>query len=131
VGRKREWHRQLIELLKEGVATRNDGAYSIKTKQAAKRWMKKTSDWRERVFREIKRLDENAAEDYELSDTVSPPRIAISTEIVDHAHEFRQHDYRVLKLRGLIKDVRRCLQPHHLRQSAWRLGSVPATICSW
>lgn len=105
VRRKREWRRQLIELLKEGVAIRNDGAYSIRTKQAATRWMQRASDWRIRVFGEIKRLDENAAEDYELLDIVQPPRICISTPMTNHAHEFQQHDYRVLKLRGLIKDT--------------------------
>jgi hypothetical protein len=86
VRRKREWRRQLIELVKEGVAIRNEGIFSIKTKQAATAWIKKADDWRTRVFDEIERLDENAAEDYELLDIVPPPRLVITTTMLDHTH---------------------------------------------
>jgi hypothetical protein len=102
---RREWRRQLIELLKEGVAIRNDGRSAIKTRQQAAAWARAADDWKTRVFSEIKRLDENAAEDYELLDVVPPPRLPITTRIRRHAHAYQMLDYRVFKLRGLIKDT--------------------------
>jgi hypothetical protein len=63
------------------VGVRNEGADSINTNQDAIEWIVKASDWRERVFCEIKRLDENAAEDYELLDIVPPPRNQPSNEV--------------------------------------------------
>jgi hypothetical protein len=105
VRRKREWRHKVIKLLKEGVAIRNSGMSSILTTQQAVAWIRTADDWRTRVFGEIKRLDENAAEDYELLDVVPEPRLPIITQTNDHAHDYQMHDYRVLKLRGLIKDT--------------------------
>jgi hypothetical protein len=105
VRQREQWRGNLIKLMKEGVGLRNEGAERITTKQAAQDWILKADSWCTRVFNEIKRLDANAAEDYELLDVVPKPRINISTGVVDHAREFGWHDFRVLKLRGLVKDT--------------------------
>lgn len=105
IGRVRKWRGNLIELMKEGVALRNEGADAIQTQQAALDWIVRAEDWRKRVFNEIKRFDANAAEDYELLDVVPEPRIALTAANADHFREYGWHDFRVLKLRALIKDT--------------------------
>src|SRR5262249_43671972 len=70
VGQRKRWRGNLIELMKEGVGLRNEGADEITTQQAAQDWTVRADGWRTRVFDEIKRLDANAAEDYELLDIV-------------------------------------------------------------
>ena len=107
VNRREEWRGNLIELLKEGVGLRNEGADQVTIQRAAEEWIVKAEDWRKRVFNEIKRLDANAAEDYDLLDFVPPPRVPLNTGIKHHERHYRWLDFRVLKLRQLIKDTQR------------------------
>jgi hypothetical protein len=101
IRRKEQWRENLIGILHDGVRIRNRGR-RVSTQNEADAWRTDAAAWREKAKEQVAKWDKTLAEDYQLLDVVPPPRLMIMTNITFHAEEYKQLDYRLVKLREVL-----------------------------
>lgn len=106
VTRKEKWRVRLIVLLHGGVDIRNRGRLIVRQADAA-RWINESNAWEGLAFDEIVAVDRDGAEDFRLLDVLPPPRLGLEGPITEHASEYQRHDFRLVKLRRLIRRHRK------------------------
>jgi hypothetical protein len=102
---------QLSVLRTQGVEIRNRGLRL--TRKTWPRWRDEASLWSSDVIREMQKIDRGMAEWFNTLDVVPAPRLPFSRLHQRQSDLFCQHDYRVMRLGELIREV-------------WRTEIVPS-----
>jgi hypothetical protein len=100
---------ELSRLRTRGVEIRNAGMRvppPAEGKWSWPDWEKAASEWSSDVVAAIQKIDEGYAEWFNILDVVpNPPRVPFNMAHVEHAKLFREHDFRVMRLGELIREL--------------------------